>query len=407
MKLDIVMSTRLKLFHFGETLCNGFTGHEHLSELGIIHMNGRLYDPVLGRFLQADPIIQAPHNAQSHNRYSYVLNNPLSFTDPSGFSSWTKFRDQILKPVVAIAAAWFLGPIVAEWASFALLDAGVAVGSEIAAGNAIGAVASGFASGGIAGGNIQSALQGAFFGGLLNVGATAFGLHGAAGFGGAKHLGQTALHAAVGCAQGAAAGGSCRSGALAGGVSAFASPALKGLSNSGKYVAAAVIGGVASKLGGGKFENGALTGAFGYLLNDLNLFNRTDHVSNFREMAASLIDSKFNSSEYNVFFHAGPNYAQDALSRYIEPEALGQSIIDDPSSAGKTIRLWGCEVGRDGINGENFSQRLANATGRVVKASDMSIYYEMGKEPYAGYKVPSVSERIVPALFTWRTFRPQ
>ena len=40
-------------------------------------MNGRLYDPVIGRFLQADPIIQAPHNAQSHNRYSYVLNRVI------------------------------------------------------------------------------------------------------------------------------------------------------------------------------------------------------------------------------------------------------------------------------------------------------------------------------------------
>ena len=48
-------------------------------------MNGRLYDPVLRRFLQADPIIQAPHNAQSRNRYSYGSSINLSFGDPSGF----------------------------------------------------------------------------------------------------------------------------------------------------------------------------------------------------------------------------------------------------------------------------------------------------------------------------------
>ena len=48
-------------------------------------MNGRSYDPVLGRFLQADPFVQAPKNSQSLNRYSYVLNNPLSYTDPSGY----------------------------------------------------------------------------------------------------------------------------------------------------------------------------------------------------------------------------------------------------------------------------------------------------------------------------------
>uniref|UniRef100_UPI003AF7BC2B FG-GAP-like repeat-containing protein n=1 Tax=Thiolapillus sp. TaxID=2017437 RepID=UPI003AF7BC2B len=62
----------------------GFTGHEHLNGLGLIHMNGRVYDPSLGRFLSPDTVIQFPNNSQSYNRYSYVLNNPLSYTDPSG-----------------------------------------------------------------------------------------------------------------------------------------------------------------------------------------------------------------------------------------------------------------------------------------------------------------------------------
>ena len=63
----------------------GFTGHEHLDETGLIHMNGRVYDPLLGRFLSADIVVQAPYFSQSFNRYSYVWNNPLSATDPSGF----------------------------------------------------------------------------------------------------------------------------------------------------------------------------------------------------------------------------------------------------------------------------------------------------------------------------------
>ncbi len=62
----------------------GFTDHEHLDSVGLIHMNGRVYDSELGRFLSADPFVQAPYNSQSYNRYSYVFNNPLSFTDPSG-----------------------------------------------------------------------------------------------------------------------------------------------------------------------------------------------------------------------------------------------------------------------------------------------------------------------------------
>ncbi|NQZ07415.1 MAG: RHS repeat-associated core domain-containing protein, partial [Algicola sp.] len=64
----------------------GFTNHEHLGESGLIHMNGRAYDPDLGRFLSVDPIISMPDNGQSLNPYSYVMNNPLKYTDPSGYT---------------------------------------------------------------------------------------------------------------------------------------------------------------------------------------------------------------------------------------------------------------------------------------------------------------------------------
>ena len=68
-------------------LSRGYTGHEHLDNVELIHMNGRVQDPLLGRFLSADPLIQAPFNTQSHNRYSYVWNNPASLIDPSGFEA--------------------------------------------------------------------------------------------------------------------------------------------------------------------------------------------------------------------------------------------------------------------------------------------------------------------------------
>jgi RHS repeat-associated protein len=68
-----------------DTTLMGFTGHEQIESVGIVHMNGRLYDPVLGRMLNADPFIQAPGNSQSFNRYSYVINNPVSLVDPSGY----------------------------------------------------------------------------------------------------------------------------------------------------------------------------------------------------------------------------------------------------------------------------------------------------------------------------------
>ncbi|MCK9453441.1 MAG: FG-GAP-like repeat-containing protein, partial [Bacteroidales bacterium] len=62
----------------------GYTGHEHLSQFGLINMNGRVYDPFLARFLSPDPYVQAPDYSQNYNRYSYAWNNPLKYTDPSG-----------------------------------------------------------------------------------------------------------------------------------------------------------------------------------------------------------------------------------------------------------------------------------------------------------------------------------
>lgn len=62
----------------------GYTGHEMLPEFGLINMNGRLYDPMLGRFLSPDNYVQMPDFSQSFNRYSYCVNNPLKFNDPSG-----------------------------------------------------------------------------------------------------------------------------------------------------------------------------------------------------------------------------------------------------------------------------------------------------------------------------------
>jgi RHS repeat-associated protein len=62
-----------------------FTGHETIPGVGLINMNGRVYDPVVGRFLSPDPNIQFIAELQSYNRYSYALNNPLRYTDPTGF----------------------------------------------------------------------------------------------------------------------------------------------------------------------------------------------------------------------------------------------------------------------------------------------------------------------------------
>ncbi|WP_437730195.1 RHS repeat-associated core domain-containing protein [Sorangium sp. So ce1335] len=70
---------------FTSKTTQGFTGHESDDELGLVNMKGRMYDPRIGRFLTTDPFVSFPFFGQSWNPYSYVLNSPLSFVDPSGF----------------------------------------------------------------------------------------------------------------------------------------------------------------------------------------------------------------------------------------------------------------------------------------------------------------------------------
>ena len=65
-------------------LGRGYTGHEHLTDFGLINMNARLYDPVIGRFLSPDPYVQHPESTQDFNRYTYCLNNPLVYSDETG-----------------------------------------------------------------------------------------------------------------------------------------------------------------------------------------------------------------------------------------------------------------------------------------------------------------------------------
>lgn len=240
---------------------HAFTGHEDLGELGLIHMNGRLYDPAIGRFLSADPHIQYADDMQNYNRYSYINNNPLSATDPSGyfFKSIFKglkklFKNKVFRIVASIAIATLAPQFIG---STNFLYGALYNQASIIAGGLSGLVASG--------GSLKGALQGAVMAGVM--GAVGDNFRGA--------IENTVAHAAVGCGSAVADGGSCGAGALSGGFSAAAANAnfiQASWGPVGGAMASAVIGGTASMLGGGKFQNGAMTGAFGYL------FNYWDHV---------------------------------------------------------------------------------------------------------------------------------
>ena len=64
-----------------------FTGQEDDDDLGLYNFKARLYDPLLGRFISPDGVVPDPEDPQAHNRYSYALNNPLRYNDPSGHAA--------------------------------------------------------------------------------------------------------------------------------------------------------------------------------------------------------------------------------------------------------------------------------------------------------------------------------
>jgi RHS repeat-associated protein len=77
----------------------GFTGHEQLDDIGLTHMNGRMYDASIGRFLSVDRAVTQPYELQSYNRYSYVENRPLNSTDPSGWNPLTQDKWSLPRPL--------------------------------------------------------------------------------------------------------------------------------------------------------------------------------------------------------------------------------------------------------------------------------------------------------------------
>ena len=187
-------------------------------------MNGRIYDPTLGRFLQADPFIQAPKNSQSYNRYSYVLNNPLSYTDPSGYF-FKKLLRSIAKIPILNAA---INVVFAIYCQVCLV-----------AYNAASTYA------------VTGSLKAAFTSGLVSAIAP-----------GGASLGNIATTALIGGLAAKAQGGKFGHGFWSAGLGAALGGRIKLGNPVANVVAAAVVGGTISKLTGGKFANGAQTWAF-------------------------------------------------------------------------------------------------------------------------------------------------
>ena len=217
----------------------GFTGHEMVDTVGIIHMNGRIYDAKLGRFLQADPVIQFPNFSQSYNRYSYVLNNPLAYTDPSGY-------------IIPIFTAIAVGIVAAGIVETTILAAAL-IGAGVFADSLVQGVP----------------LDKAFLAGVSAAALTAAGLGTFPDTFGLNlaTAGHVATVATVGGITTALQGGKFGHGFLSAGLGS-AAPALPGLRQvaatgiRGRALVSAVTAGTVSEITGGKFANGAVSAAF-------------------------------------------------------------------------------------------------------------------------------------------------
>ncbi|MDP5210102.1 RHS repeat-associated core domain-containing protein, partial [Microbulbifer sp. 2205BS26-8] len=229
---------------------------------GLIHMNGRIYDPRLGRFMQADPFIQAAADTQMYNRYSYVRNNPLNAADPSGY-----FLDKIFKGLNKL-----LGDF-APFVSIALL-AIPGVGAWAAA-SWQKAFTFGFVTGGISSGSTRGAIIGGVSGAAFHGIGNKFTAK--SGFFESDGLGHIATHATTGGVVSVLQGGKFGHGFFSAGLTKSLTPHIQGIGgdsfivggyNIAEATAAAIIGGTASKLTGGKFANGATTAALANILNN-------------------------------------------------------------------------------------------------------------------------------------------
>nr|WP_281273248.1 RHS repeat-associated core domain-containing protein [Lysobacter pythonis] len=157
-------------------------------------MNARMFDPQLGRFLQVDPVVQAPENAQSWNAYTYVFNNPYAYTDPTGMIG-VKER-QWLAVIVGVVAAVFGQYYLAQ---------------QMYAAAFLVTVAGGAAAAGIATQSWSGAAKGAF------TAALTFGI----GYGVASDVAQIAAQAVTGGVMEWLQGGQFGSGFLSAGLTAI------------------------------------------------------------------------------------------------------------------------------------------------------------------------------------------
>lgn len=317
----------------------GYTSHEHFAEVGIIHMNGRLYDPLLRRFLNADENIQDTYNTQNYNKYGYVMNNPLMFNDPGG-------------EFIQVAAAAIL-----FWQA-------VAVGTYIAFASYL-VVTAYLTKEQI---TLKGGLQSIFYGAVssaatFGIGSAFSSAAGATQF--AKSLGDAAFlvqAAAHGITQGTLSlmqNGTFQQGmfsAFFGSIGASAFGAIAGnVANStvGTIAFGAVAGGVGSELTGGNFWEGALIGGV------IAGLNHTMHMA------------RVNNNEPDKP-KKGKNRKKQSTSKKVQPLVKtggqvvnGVELISEVPGSGKLLKAVGKPLGKAAPVLETSSNLMEYANGDI------------------------------------------
>ncbi|WP_164517471.1 RHS repeat-associated core domain-containing protein [Pseudoalteromonas rubra] len=281
---QVYASSGLSLSLMPLSQMRGFTGHEQIDDLEIVHMNGRIYDANIGRFLQADPFVQFPGVTQSHNRYSYVLNNPLTYNDPSGY---------FLKKLMEVTG---ISSILKAIAKVPILDAAVSIGLTFVAPWSVG-IYQALKTYAVTG-SFGAALRGFVISNLTIAASSVIGSH--LPFDGWYAVANVASHAAVGGIASVLQGGEFGHGF----VSSMVTASMKGFMNPQtgttadavrRTVIAGLVGGTVSEVTGGKFANGAVTSAMQWWFNaenggkfaekdDQALTAMQDEVSNAKEL---------------------------------------------------------------------------------------------------------------------------
>lgn len=326
----------------------GFCGHEHIDLFELVNMDGRMYDPTVGRFISADPFVQNPNFTQSLNRYAYCINNPLSLVDPTGYNWISKNWKSIAASVVGITVA--------------VITVGVTSGATAAiiagaAGGAAGALTGALLNGA----NIGQIAKNTFIGALVG-GANGF-LNFASGDG--SILEQLFKHSlSQGWLEGVQ-GGNIFHGFMMGAVSCTSGSVTGMYCDNWNFTTQlavnSVLVGTIDEIGGGKFANGAITGAFSYLFNDV--MHGGPFYRQIKKIYENYIQDKFGvdfyislGGEIAAAASDNPELYQNTCAAKLS-DAMNKAGLKIPYVYNQTLK---------GDNGNNY----------FLRASDMKSYFE-------------------------------